>query len=277
MRKTRAPVGTIALALFVFQSGNFLCSKARAQAPAQDSAQTAIAGMTDAPGISSSSEPQQAVSGTQSSAAQPPPHVDPQPKRIFGILPNFRAVTAGTKLPEQTVKDKFVTSTEDSFDYSAVLLAALVASEAYAANDTPEFHSGFPAYGRYFWHTYVDQTSENYFVEFIIPVMTHEDTRFYSLGKGGFGQRLGYALSRAVITKTDSGKATFNAGEVIGAGASAGISNFYYPRPERTVSNTVDKWATNVGIDAISFVVKEFYPDIYHAFFHRKIEPQTIP
>ena len=274
MTKTRAPFGTIALALFVFQSGIFLCSKARAQ--------TAIAAMPDAPSVSSSSDsaPQQAASGAQNPAAPnptAPPHEDPQPKRIFGILPNFRAVTAGTKLPEQTVKDKFVTSTEDSFDYSAVLLAALVASEAYAANDTPEFHSGFPAYGRYFWHTYVDQTSENYFVEFIIPVMTHEDTRFYSLGKGGFGQRLGYALSRAVITKTDSGKATFNAGEVIGAGASAGISNFYYPRPERTVSNTVDKWATNVGIDAISFVVKEFYPDINHWLFHKKTEPMQTP
>jgi hypothetical protein len=50
----------------------------------------------------------------------------------------------------------------------------------------PRVHQGATDYGRYFWHTYLDQTSENYFVEFIVPVITHEDTRYYSLGSGGF-------------------------------------------------------------------------------------------
>ena len=59
----------------------------------------------------------------------------------------------------------------------------------------PEFHQGAVGYGRYFWHSAVDQTSENYMVEFIMPVVTREDTRFYTLGRGGFVKRTGYALA----------------------------------------------------------------------------------
>ncbi|WP_254061599.1 hypothetical protein [Granulicella sp. L60] len=193
-----------------------------------------------------------------------------QTKRILGIFPNFRAVSANVHLPPQTVKEKFITASQDSFDYSSILLPAAVAGYDQATNDTPEFRQGAAGYGRYFWHTYVDQTSENYFVEFIVPVITHEDTRYYTLGSGGFFKRAGYSLSRAVITRNDDGHDTFNISEVVGAGAAAGISNLYYPSRERTFSNTADKWGENVGIDAATFLFHEFWPDVNHALFHGK-------
>ena len=175
-------------------------------------------------------------------------------------------------LPPQSVKEKFVTATEDSFDYSSFVIPAAIAGEQEASNDTPEFHKGAAGYGRYFWHTFVDQTSENYWVEFIMPTLTREDTRYYTLGPAGGGawKRVGYALSRAVVTRNDAGKDTFNASEVIGAGAAAGMSNLYYPSHERTFSNTADKWSENVGVDAAGFIVREFWPDINHLMFHGK-------
>jgi hypothetical protein len=132
----------------------------------------------------------------------------------------------------------------------------------------PEFHQGAAAYGRYFWHSYVDQTIENYSVEFIVPALTHEDPRYYTLGSGGFFKRTEYALSRAVITRTDSGNETFNISEIVGAGAASGISNLYYPASQRTLGNTMQRWGVNVGIDAATFAFKEFWPDINHTLFH---------
>jgi hypothetical protein len=193
-----------------------------------------------------------------------------QTKRILGIFPNFRAVSANVHLPPQTVKEKFLTATQDSFDYSAIFLPAAVAGINQATNATPEFRQGAAGYGRYFWHTFVDQASENYMVEAIFPAITHEDNRYYTLGSGGFLKRAGYSLSRVVITRNDAGHDTFNISEVVGAGAGAGVSNLYYPSRERTFSNTADKWATNVGIDAGTFLFHEFWPDINHALFHSK-------
>lgn len=199
-----------------------------------------------------------------------PPANGKQPKRILGVIPNFRAVSAGTKLPPQSVKEKFVTASQDTFDYSALTFSALVATEAYATDATPEFGSGGVGFGRYMWHTYVDQSIENYFVEFIVPAPLHEDTRYYTLGHGGFVKRLGYSLGHVVVTRNDAGKNVFNAGEVVGAGLAAGISNAYYPAPERTYSDTVQKWGVNVGLDAATFAFKEFWPDIDHKILRDK-------
>ena len=194
----------------------------------------------------------------------------PQTKRILGIIPNFRAVSTDEKLPRQTIKDKFMDATSDSFDYSSILLPGVLAAYSMGTNAYPEFHQGGAGYARYFWHAAVDQTSENYMVEFIMPVVTREDTRYYTLGRGGFLKRMRYALSRAVITRTDADTETFNFSEVIGAGASAGISSFYYPSRERSFSNVASEWGLDVGIDAASFMAREFWPDINRHLFHGK-------
>jgi hypothetical protein len=229
--------------------------------------QLASAALPDAP------IPQQGQS--TDNATSPPTNL--QTKRILGIFPNFRAVSTSEHLPPQSVKDKFVTTSEDSFDYSAFVLPLLLAGYGQATNQTPEFHQGAAGFGRYFWHNFVDQTDENYWVEFIVPTITHEDTRYYTLGPGhGTLKRMGYALSRSVITRNDAGVDTFNISEVFGAGAAAGISNLYYPSQERTLSNTADKWVTNVGIDAGTFIIREFWPDINHALFHGKEGPVKV-
>jgi hypothetical protein len=228
------------------------------------------------------SDPQATAAPAQSSSTNAPaPQNQPaqsapvdssgqQTKRILGIIPNFRAVSADTKLPPETVKEKFVSATEDSFDYSAIFIPALLAGYDMARRETPEFHQGAAGYARYFWHSAVDQTSENYMVEFIFPTVTHEDSRYYTLGHGSFIKRTGYALSRAVITRSDSGTNVFNISEVLGAGAASGISNLYYPSASRSFGNTGSQWGLDVAIDAASFWVKEFWPDINRHLFHNK-------
>jgi hypothetical protein len=193
-----------------------------------------------------------------------------QTSRILGIIPNFRAVSTTEHLPAQTVHEKFITATQDSFDYSALFVPTVLAAANLARKATPEFGTGASGFGQYWWHGALDQTSENYWVEFIVPALTHQDTRYYTLGRGGFFKRTGYALSRAVVTRTDAGNETFNVSEVAGAGAAAGLSNAYYPASERTAGNTMGQWGLNVGIDAGTFWFKEFWPDINRKLFKGK-------
>ena len=200
--------------------------------------------------------------------SQPVDQPAPQTKRILGLIPNFRAVSTDAKLPPQTVKDKFMETTQDSFDYSSIVTPALLAAYSMGTDATPEFRQGAAGYARYFWHAAVDQTSENYMVEFIVPVITHEDTRYYTLGRGGFLKRAGYALSRSVITRSDDDREVFNISEVVGSGAAAGLSSLYYPTRERSFANTGSQWGLDIGVDAASFVAREFWPDINHWLFH---------
>jgi hypothetical protein len=193
-----------------------------------------------------------------------------QTKRILYIVPNFRAVSADQKLPPQTVKEKFKTATLDSVDYSSFIFVAVQSGIAEARNANPEFRQGAAGYGRYFWHTYADYADENLWVEFILPAALRQDSRYYTLGRGGFPKRLAYSFSRIAITRTDSGHEAFNASEIFGAGAAAGISGLYYPSQERTFTKTYQRWITSLAIDGGTFVFKEFWPDINRKFFHQK-------
>ncbi len=239
--------------VFIFLACTALAS---VQARAQDS--IASAALPDAP------SPQQASSSDNNSLK------GKQTKRILGIVPNFRAVSVNVKLPPQSVKEKFIGATQDSFDYSAFIFAGMLAGVAQAENSYPEFHQGAAGYARYYWHTFADQADENYWVEAILPSALHQDSRYYTLGHGGFFKRTAYSFSRVLITRTDNGNNTFNTSEIVGAGAAAGISGLYYPSQERDWTKTGQRWLTNVSLDGATFIVKEFWPDINSAIFHQK-------
>jgi hypothetical protein len=228
--------------------------------------------LPDAPGIA----PQQDSQVKPGSPAAPnasSPATAPegqQTKRILYIVPNFRAVSSDQKLPPQSVKEKFKTATLDSFDYSSFIFVGIQAGIAQAGKSYPEFRQGAAGYGRYYWHTFADAADENLWVEFLLPATLRQDSRFYTKGHGGFAKRLAYSFSRIAITRTDGGRETFNASEILGAGTSAGISNLYYPSQERTFTKTYQRWITNVSIDGGTFIFKEFWPDINNKFFHEK-------
>jgi hypothetical protein len=90
---------------------------------------------------------------------------------------------------------------------------------------TPEFHQGAAGYGCYYWHAFVDQADENYFVEGFMPIVLRQDARYYTLGRGGFLHRIVYELSRGVVTRSNSGRPEPSYSEIIGAGASAGLQS----------------------------------------------------
>ncbi len=234
--------------------------------------EAAATAVPDAPTPSSVNAEEQTASpaaSSSSAANTAKPGEGQQTKRILWIIPNFRAVSAGVKLPPQSVKEKFKTGALDSFDYSSFIFVGIQAGISQASNAYPVFRQGAAGYGRYYWHTFADQTDENLWVEGILPMVLRQDSRYYTLGHGGFIKRGFYAVSRTVITRTDSGRETFNASEIVGAGTAAGISSAYYPTQYRTWTKVGQRWLTNVLLDFGTFAAKEFWPDVNGAIFHQ--------
>ena len=106
--------------------------------------------------------------------------------------------------------------------------------------------------------------------EAIFPPLPREDPRYYPLGRGGFLKRSRYAISRLLITRTDSGGSILNFSEIIGNGAGAAISNTYYPSRERTWTKTGQKWVAQIGLDGAFNILKEFWPDVNRIVFRSK-------
>jgi hypothetical protein len=229
-------------------------------------AQSAPAQTSPAPSTPPQTVPAPPPDASSATPAPAVPAYEQQSKRIMGVLPNFRSVSAGAIVPKETTREKLITATEDNYDYTSLLFAGVIAADSFATKSTPEFHQGAAGFARYYWHTVADQSVENYFVELIIPTMTHEDSRYYALGTegGSFWHRAGYSLSRVLITRTQTDKPTFNYSEVIGSAAAAGVSSLYYPSKERTAGIVLRNWGLDVTYDSVTFVFHEFWPDIRH-------------
>lgn len=193
-----------------------------------------------------------------------------QTPRILGVLPNFTAVDSNTQLPRLSTREKFVVAMHDSVDYSSFLLVGGLAAKGLHSNATPQLGSGAAGFGRYYWREFTDQVLGTFFTEAIIPTLTHEDPRYYTLGKSGFFQRTYYAVSRTVITKNDAGGEEFNISEIGGNATEATLSNFYYPSEERGFNKTAKNFATQTVITAGANVLKEFWPDIRKNVFRLK-------
>jgi hypothetical protein len=196
------------------------------------------------------------------------PNGTQQTKRVLGIVPNFRSVSADTRLPAMSAKDKFIIAGKDTFDYSSFIVAGIQAGFSMNSDSYPQFHQGLKGYGRYYWHTLADTANENFMVGGVGPIVFQQDNRFYTLGHGGFRKRSIYAVTRVLISRKDDGNATFNFAEIIGSGAASGASTLYYPTQYRTWTKVGQKWLTSDIIDGFNFFWKEFWPDVNKRIFH---------
>ena len=204
----------------------------------------------------------------QKSPDNPPPPPG-QPKRILGIMPNFRAVGAGTLPPPPTAREAFGIATSNSFDYSSFIFVGLTSLLAEGTQAHPQLGNGIDGFARYYWRGFADKTVGNYLVIFALPTFLHQDERYFAMGQGSKWKRLGYSLSRVVITPNYQGHNTFNTSELLGRGIAQGISLSYYPSQTRTPVEIAEKFGYAVLRDALTNAFREFWPDIAVHVLHR--------
>ena len=183
--------------------------------------------------------------------------------RLFFTLPNFLTLENANQVPPLTAGQKFRVVGRSSFDYVQYPWYGFLAGISQAENSEPGYGQGAAGYGKRFGAAIADGTIENFMTSAVLPSLLRQDPRFFQSGKGGFWHRTGYAMSRVVVTRGDSGHSQANYSEIFGSALSAGISTYsYHPREDRNLRNAMSVWGSQVGYDTLTYVVKEFWPDI---------------
>jgi len=205
--------------------------------------------------------------------------------RLFYTLPNFLTLQNKGQLPPLSAKDKFKVVALGTFDYVQYPWWGLLSAIGQAENSEPAYGQGWVSYAKRYGTVAADSTIENFMVGAVVPSILHQDPRFYYSDQGGFARRTGYAVSRIFVTRSDSGKKQFNFSEIVGSATAAAISTYtYHPRStyistptnphlfvssDRTLTNAASVWETQLSLDTITIVVKEFWPDIHRKMSHK--------
>jgi hypothetical protein len=168
-----------------------------------------------------------------------------------------------------TAKQKLTIAAKDSFDYPLVILAGALAGLDQLTDSDPSFGQGLKGYGHRLGAWYLDESIGNMMTEGIFPALLHQDPRYFRKGSGSVKGRIGYALSRVIITDKDGGGKQFAYSEWLGNATGVAISQAYHP-DNRTATDATTLLLEQVGTDAISQVLKEFWPDIKRKWFTKK-------
>ena len=248
-----------------------------AQDPAPDLSNLQIAQADNAVSTSElpdAPEPQQTQvkdpNSKQAPANEGAPASKQQPKRILGIMPNYRAVSAGAIPPPPTPKQAFKIATNNSFDYSSFVFVGLTSMIAEGENTHPSLGKGVPGFWAYSWRGFVDKVDGNYWVIFALPSVLHEDERYFAKGEGPILKRALYSSTRVFITPDYHGHNTFNASELAGRAIAQGIGTTYYPSSDTSAGALAEKWGYAIMRDALTNTFREFWPDIATHALHRK-------
>jgi len=188
--------------------------------------------------------------------------------RMFKVFPNFKTIND----PEQpviamSVGEKFQL-VEHYFDPFTFVFTSITAGIEQGTNEKAGYGQGAMGFAKRYGADFTDGFTNELFVTGVFPSLLHEDPRYYRLGHGSALKRTAYALSRILITHSDSGTARFNSSEFLGNIASGALSMTYYPQNERSVSGVFTRMSVEIGYDSLFNVLKEFYPDLKRKFRH---------
>ena len=117
--------------------------------------------------------------------------------------------------------------------------------------------------------------STNFFGTFVISSALHRDPRYFVTLHGGFGHRVGYALSRIVVARTDEGKDAANWAGMLGPLLAESLANSYLPVEEQTAGRTFQRYGIRIGLYTASNALREYWPTIFRSLRISKIAPRT--
>jgi hypothetical protein len=124
------------------------------------------------------------------------------------------------------------------------------------------FGTGWPGFGRRFGMSMSDEALSEFFSTYLVSTIAHQDPHYHRDPGSSAGRRIAYALSRVVISRSDSGKPMFNFAEFVGTTASSLVESSYHFERDESPGAVSSRIFVSIGSDAAWNLMNEFLPDI---------------
>jgi len=218
----------------------------------------------------------QRASTSCNASPSPPDSKSKSSERIFGVVPAYN-ITDAQSAQALTPRQKFGLFAKGALDPFPVVAYALQAGVSQASDTHNGYGQGFAGYGKRFGAAILDGTSARFFGAYAFPSLLRQDPRYFRKGDGSAWSRVGYSITRGLVTRADSGKSQPNWSNLFGKFAAAGLSNLYYPAEDRGPDLTLTRVAISLSYQTLGNFAIEFWPEIHRKLFGRgrKSEPPT--
>ncbi len=171
-------------------------------------------------------------------------------------------------------QQKFALFLRRSYAPTIFTSAAFDATYSHLIHDWPAYGQGADGLGKRYGATLANAEAGAFFKGFLMPYLLRQDPRYLPSNETSRFSRAMYATSRVLITRSDSGKDTFNSSLLAGTVLSRMLTNAYYPTQQRQLEPTFSGVGGALLSDMQTNLLREFGPDIQR--FIRKHQPGEL-
>jgi hypothetical protein len=145
-----------------------------------------------------------------------------------------------------------------------------------AADPDSAYGPGLKGFGKSVGVSYLQDVTGQFFGAFAIPVLFHQDPRYFRMPKAPLSKRILYSVSRTVISRHDDGRSMPNYSVLFSYPIEAVLANQYVPGVHNDASSTVTRILTGYALDPANNLLNEFLPDVASHVHVRIIFVQRI-
>jgi len=160
---------------------------------------------------------------------------------------------------------------------SRLLASGISAGISQARDSLAGYGQGMSGYGNRIGSSMASGVSTEFFSTFLFASLFRRDPRYFVNLHGGPWGRIGYGVSRLVITRTDAGTESANWPGMIGPLFAESLANSYLPVKEQTAGRTFRRYGVRLGFTAGTNILKEYWPTIFRNLRIAKIAPGLNP
>jgi hypothetical protein len=183
-------------------------------------------------------------------------------QRAGGVIPQFNVVENGQGVP-LSPSQKLNISLHTVIDPYTIGLAFIVGGGFGELSDSHTGYGHGPAgFFKRVGASYADNVNGNIIGNALLPIVLHQDPRYFRKGTGSIKSRIVYSALSTFICRGDNGKRQFNTSNVLGNFIAGAISNAYYPQDERGVGLTLENGLTVTLEGMVGAQLLEFSPDV---------------
>jgi len=187
--------------------------------------------------------------------------------RFVGYMTNSSIVFPDIATSEgpMTPGEKFRLFVNQSISPPFIILPLFTSAYNQARNVPKEYGQGWNAYGNRYGESIARASSNSFFSTFLLASALKEDPRFFPQNRPSFWGSIKYSAQRLVVTRTNSGRDTFNASGVLGTFMSESLANAYLPPSQQTAGETLERVGTDLIWKFAGNMFKNYWPELFHS------------
>jgi hypothetical protein len=177
------------------------------------------------------------------------------------IYPYQRFLTSNIVIP-MTWQQKGYLALHDLTDPANFGTILGISAITVGANSHSAYGPGLKGFGKSVGVSLLQDATAQFFGAFAIPVIAHQDPRYFRMPHAPFTKRVLYSISRTVVSRSDSGRSMPNYATLLNYPIGAEIANLYVPGIHPDGASTVARIFTGYALDPANNLLNEFLPDV---------------